>query len=138
MHLLGLVELYGLAVYAHGPLGDRMHLASPDVSKALRIEVTYKEDLRRRIDIDWRREMIPALDARAVGHLRGPFGSVRQGDVVMIEYVPGQGTAIRINRTVVVSEASHDLILAFLDHWLGQRPLSEEMKRTLLAASRPE
>jgi hypothetical protein len=26
------------------------------------------------------------------------------------------------------------LMLAFLDHWLGDRPLSEEIKRTLLAS----
>jgi hypothetical protein len=32
-----------------------------------------------------------------------------------------------------VSGAHHDLMLAFLDHWLGDRPVSEELKRTLLA-----
>ena len=26
-------------------------------------------------------------------------------------------------------------MLAFLDHWLGQRPVSEEMKRTLVGSS---
>ena len=31
--------------------------------------------------------------------------------------------------------AHHDLMLAFLDHWLGQRPVSEDLKRTLLAPS---
>jgi hypothetical protein len=25
--------------------------------------------------------------------------------------------------------AQHELVMAFLGHWLGQRPLSEEMKR---------
>jgi hypothetical protein len=34
-----------------------------------------------------------------------------------------------------VTGASHDLILAFLDHWLGQRPVSEEIKRALLGSS---
>jgi hypothetical protein len=32
-----------------------------------------------------------------------------------------------------VSGAHHDLMLAFLDHWLGDRPVSEDIKRTLLA-----
>jgi hypothetical protein len=26
---------------------------------------------------------------------------------------------------------NHDLMLAFLDHWLGQRPVSEELRRAL-------
>jgi hypothetical protein len=36
---------------------------------------------------------------------------------------------------VAVSDANHDLMLAFLDHWLGQRPVSDEIKRTLLGSS---
>jgi hypothetical protein len=36
---------------------------------------------------------------------------------------------------VAVSGAHHDLMLAFLDHWLGQQPVSEEIKRMLLTPS---
>lgn len=52
-----------------------------------------------------------------------------------VEYVPAKGTVVRVNRAVAVSGAHHELMLAFLDHWLGQRPLSEEIKRTLLGSS---
>jgi hypothetical protein len=54
--------------------------------------------------------------------------------VVLIEYVPGKGTTVRVNKAVAVGGVNHDLMLAFLDHWLGQRPVSEEIKRTLLAS----
>ena len=33
-----------------------------------------------------------------------------------------------MNNARVVSSAHHDLMLAFLDHWLGQQPVSQEMK----------
>jgi len=32
----------------------------------------------------------------------------------------------------LISRAPHGLMVAFLDNWLGQRPVSEELKRTLL------
>src|SRR5688572_5558609 len=49
VHLLGLLDLYNIALYAAGPAGDLQRLASPDVAKALRIEITYEEDFRRQL-----------------------------------------------------------------------------------------
>ena len=133
-HLLGTVDVYTVALYGGGAV-DYQRLASIDVAKALRIEVTYEDDLRRHLSIDWRRELVPPLEPQAVAHLRGSFAPLRQGDVLQIEYVPGKGTTVRVSRAVGVSGAHHDLMLAFLDQWLGQRPVSEEIKRTLLAGT---
>ena len=136
VHLLGSFELYTLAVYLDGPAIDRGRLISPDVPKALRIEVRYKDDLtRRRPSIDWQGELVPRLERDAMTLLRGAFAPLRYGDVVLVEYVPIKGTTVRINRGVAVSGAHHDLMLAFLDHWIGQQPVSEEVKRSLLASS---
>jgi hypothetical protein len=129
------VDFYSLAIYVEPSMLDRAHLLSSDVSKALRIEVRYKDDLRRRVSIDWRRELVPTLEPAAAAHLQGTFAPLQHGDVVLIEYVPGKGTALRVNKAVAVSDANHDLMLAFLDHWLGQRPVSPEIKRTLLGSS---
>ena len=134
-HFLGAVELYSLAVYAAAPLRELSLVASPDVPKILRIEVKYKDDLRRRAPLDWRRELVPRLNADAASVLHGTFAPLRYGDVALIEYLPDKGTTVRVNRSVAVSEASHDLMLAFLDHWLGQRPVSEEIKHILLTGS---
>ena len=137
VHLLGFYELYSLAVYVDAPPIDRARLLSPDVPKALRIEIRYRDDLsRRKPAIDWQGELIPRLEEPAIAHLRGAFAPLRQGDVVLVEYVPGKGTTVRINKGVTVPAASHDLMLAFLDHWIGQRPVSEEIKRTLLGSFR--
>ena len=130
--LLGEQPLYSVAVYVDGRLADRDHLSDPDVPKALRIAITYQDDLYRRFALDWRPELVPQLEPPEATHLRGSFAPLRQGDVVLVEYVPNKGTSVRVNRAVAVPSAGHDLMLAFLDHWLGQRPLSEEIKRALL------
>lgn len=131
-YLLDTVEAYTIAVYVSGSLNQE-HLAAADVSKVLRIGVTYVDDLRRRIPHDWRRELVPPMEAAATAHLSGTFAALRSGDIVLVEYAPRKGSTVRINRAVAVSGAHHDLVLAFLDHWLGQRPVSEDVKRTLLA-----
>jgi hypothetical protein len=133
--LLGAVDLYTIALYASPPFG-RAEMLSPDVAKALRIQITYEPDLRRPALVDWQRELVPRLQSpAAVAQLRGMFAGLRRDDVVLIEYVPGKGTALRVNKLVAVSNAHHDLMLAFLDHWLGERPVSEEMKRQLQGSS---
>jgi hypothetical protein len=55
--------------------------------------------------------------------------------VIAVEFVPAKGTTVRVNKAVAVTGAHHDLMLAFLDHWIGERPLSEELKRALLRSS---
>jgi len=35
---------------------------------------------------------------------------------------------VRVNDRISVSTGHHDLMLAFLDRWIGQRPVSEEME----------
>lgn len=132
-HLLGLIQIYNVALYADGPV-DRARLSSPQSAKALRIEVTHNND-DRRLPVEWWRELIPRLEAQAVAHLRGTFAGLRSGDVLQVEYVPGQGTTLRVGKAVVVTGANHDLMMAFLDNWIGQRPISEEMKRALLGGA---
>jgi hypothetical protein len=131
-HLLGLLEIYSVALYSKVPARDVDRLASPDVAKALRIEIQYEEDFRRQLTIDWQRELIPPLNIAAIEHLRQTFAPLKRGAVVLIEYTPSRGTTVRVNSATVASGVTHDLMLAFLDHWLGQRPVSEELKRTLM------
>ena len=131
-HLLGVVDLYSVALYVSETTA-RAHMLSADTAKALHIAIMYEQDLRRTISLDWRRELIPPLEPAARAQLAGALAPLVRGDVVAVEYAPGRGTSIRINKNVVVSRISHDLMLSFLDHWIGQRPVSEDIKRQLLA-----
>jgi hypothetical protein len=132
--LLGDVELYTLGLYLEQPKVDLQRLGSADAPKVLRIHISYEEDVRRRVAIDWRRELVPSLEPAAAAHIDGSFAPLREGDVVIIEYSRTRGTSVRVNSSVAVSGASHDLMLSFLDQWLGQRPVSEEIKNAPLGS----
>lgn len=132
-HLAGVEDLYNIALYGSVPF-DHDGMVSQEVAKALRIEITYERDWRRP-PVVWHRELVPRLEAAGAGHLDRVFAPLRRGDVVLIEYAPRKGTTVRINRSIAVLGAQHELMLAFLDHWLGQRPVSEDVKRALLGRS---
>jgi Chalcone isomerase-like len=130
--MLGTVELYTIAVYTNDGTISRELLASSEAPKALRVQVSYDEDPRTKMVIDWRRELLPRLDAGETAHFQGAFAPIQHGDTIIVEYVPGRGTTVRVNKGVAVTGVHHDLMLSFLDHWMGQRPLSEEIKHSLL------
>jgi hypothetical protein len=130
--LLGSVDLYDVAIYAAGPLRDSTTLAPRTVAKAVRVAITFKPDLQSAMSFNWQPELIPALEPDAVAQMRRILMPLRYGDVLQIDYAPERGTTVRVNRDVAVSRASHQLMLAYLDHWIGQRPLSEELKQALL------
>jgi hypothetical protein len=132
-HLVGTVPAYVISLYFDGPVRDRARLASPAAAKAMRIEVTFASDLERRFPVEWRRELVPRLDPAAERHLYGTFAALRRGDVVTVAYSSAARLSVHVNDTVVVSRGHHDVMLAFLDHWVGQRPVSEEIKAMLLA-----
>jgi hypothetical protein len=131
-HLLGSVDFYRVAIYSNAPMHDAAALASRTVAKAVRVDVTFVPDLQRAMSFNWQPELIPALEPAGTAQLRRIIMPLRQGDVLQIEYTPDRGTTVRVNRDVAVSRASHELMLAYLDHWIGQRPLSEELKQVLL------
>ena len=134
---LGGEALYTVAVYAEARPLDVARLASADTVKALQIEVVSDDDPFHPLTRPWRRELVPRLDRAATTHLLAIVGSARNGDVLTVEYEPGKGTTIRGNTLTAVSRAPHGLMIAFLDQWLGQRPVSEDLKRTLLEWSPP-
>ena len=135
---LGGEALYTVAVYAESRPLDLAGLAKEDTAKALRIEVVSDDDPFSPLTRPWRRELVPHLDRAATTQLFAIVGSARKGDVLLVEYEPGKGTTIRGNTLTAVSRAPHGLMLAFLDQWLGQRPVSEDLKRTLLEWSPPD
>jgi hypothetical protein len=131
-HLLGAVDLYDVAIYLPDNVPLRLALLDSEVPKALRLQVHAADDLPHRLTLDWRSELIPPLNAAGSNHLRNAVGSLRRGDFMVVEYSPQLGTTVKVNKILAVPSATHDLMLAFIDHWLGQRPVSEEMKRQLL------
>lgn len=59
-------------------------------------------------------------------------GEVVKGDVITLDYFPGEGTRVSINGTEKGRVAGADFNRALLKIWLGDDPVDGDLKKELL------
>lgn len=117
------------AVLRHtGPVAMHMHFLHSEVSKEKLVKA-------------WNEGFDANLDAAERARLSGRierfnelFRTVRKGDVIRLDYLPGAGTTVTINnesRDVIDGE---DFMQAWLRIWLGKQPADADLKQGLLGA----
>ena len=60
------------------------------------------------------------------------FQTVHKGDVITLDYIPDDGTTVRINGTEKGKVPGADFNRALLEVWLGKEPVDSDLKRALL------
>ena len=129
--LFGTVELYRVALYAPHNIQSVADLRGVKVPKGLHVAVLYGGSLPDQIPSDWRKELQPALTDEQWKQLQSAYAKLRPKDEIRIWYAPGQGTTVSVSGKPVLSVPGQGLMGAFLDIWLGQTPVSEEIKKQL-------
>lgn len=128
--LLGMIELYRIGLYLSAPAADTAGLTR-DRAKALRLQILH-DTRSSRIPAEWRNELQPALTTAEQQTLRVAYTRLQAGDTLTISYVPGEGTHVAVNDDIVLRSEGADVMHAFLDQWLGQDPVSDDIKSALL------
>lgn len=59
---------------------------------------------------------------------------VKKGDVIALDFIPGKGTQITVKSQVKDVIAGDDFARALLKIWLGNNPVSGDLKKSLLGA----
>ncbi len=60
------------------------------------------------------------------------FPDLKEGDVVLLDYIPGKGTRVTINGDVKGEIEGADFYTSLLDVWLGEEPADDELKEAML------
>ena len=60
------------------------------------------------------------------------IADVKQGDVIMLDYLSGSGTRITVNGTARGTIAGPEFYRALLKIWLGSEPVQKDMKKGML------
>lgn len=72
-------------------------------------------------------------EVEALHAIMEKIGDVKEGDTVDFEYVPGQGTLVKLNgKTVGEAIAGKPLFDAVLSIWIGEKPIDGSLKESLL------
>lgn len=109
-----------------------------DVPKRLEIEYFHaisgrdfakltEKLLRENVDTVALRSLQPRID-----RLNALYVDVKPGDRYALTYLPGRGTILSLNGTEIGAIEGKDFGSAVFAMWLGQRPLSDSLKKELL------
>ncbi|MBI5611632.1 MAG: chalcone isomerase family protein [Gammaproteobacteria bacterium] len=74
---------------------------------------------------------LAALRTR-IGQFNALFVTTRKGDVIALDYLPGEGTRVSHNGQAKGTIPGEDFNKALLKIWLGDKPVTEELKKALL------
>ena len=128
--LFGMIDLYRIGLYLQQQTSDTSRIG-PDAPKALRLEVLH--DTRSRyLPEDWRDELLALLTPQDTERLRAAYAKIQAGDIVTISYIPGEGSRLAVNHSTILQSHGGELMRAFLDRWVGEDPVSADIKAALL------
>jgi hypothetical protein len=74
---------------------------------------------------------LKALEPR-IRQIHDAYRSVTQGDRYVMEYLPGEGTRLSLNGEILVTVEGRDFARAYFGIWLGEEPLSQNLRNALL------
>lgn len=60
------------------------------------------------------------------------FRTVRKGDVIRIDYLPDNGTQVRINGEWRGTVEGNDFFRSLLSLWLGEKPVTKSLRESML------
>ena len=109
-----------------GPNRVLMHFLHEEVSSE-KLVAAWNEGFEENMSDDDFEKLRPQIDK-----FNAMFPTVRQGDVIYLDYIPGTGTQVTINNEKKGVIASRDFNRAMLDIWLGENPASNKLKKAML------
>ena len=133
---MGLFKVYVAALYL-GPEGDPGRVLD-DVPK--RLEIQYlrgftADQFAKATDV----KIADNVDAKTLAALRpridqlnALYRDVNEGDRYALTYLPGEGTELALNGRPLGRVAGADFAAALFAVWLGDSPVDEDLKRSLL------
>ncbi|HWR72022.1 MAG TPA: chalcone isomerase family protein [Nitrospirota bacterium] len=132
----GLIKVYDLGLYLP------QDLPSTDVftDAPKRLEFHYSVEIRAK---DFGEAAAPYLDKNVppdelkklqnrITAINGLYRDVKSGDRYTLTYLPGKGTELAWNGTILGVIDGADFAGAYFRIWLGEHPISESMRRSLL------
>ncbi|HKM27148.1 MAG TPA: chalcone isomerase family protein [Thiopseudomonas sp.] len=128
----GVFKLYHATFFTEAQVSLRQALAD---DKPARLELCYVREFSVENFIDGAQLGLPAsltpqLQA-AVTRLHQAYQAVQPGDCYRLDYQPGQGTALLLNDKELVRVATAGFKALYFGIWLGDKPLSAQLKRDL-------
>lgn len=125
-------DIYLLGMYLPVDSSSLDEIRRSDTGKVFLLDVLYSGSMPDDLPNLWREPLAEEISSEFLEILQEHYDAVEFGDRVEFAYQPSLGEEIRINDVPVVQEPGRELIPALIDLWLGDDPVSGNLKRLLL------
>lgn len=132
-------DIYIAALYLENNADSAEQVVNDLGAKRLQMHFLYEEVERKSLIEAWNEGFGGNLDPAALKNLQGRidtfnswFDTVREGEQIVLDYLPGTGTRVVINEVDKGVIAGKDFNDGLLSIWLGKTPVTKELKRNLL------
>lgn len=133
------VKVYVGALYLPARTRDATALLRHTGPVAMHLHFLHSEVTREKLVGAWNEGFAANLDAAERERLKarierfnGLFRTVRKGEVIRLDYLPGSGTTVSINNETRGAIEGEDFMQAWLRIWLGHEPADAGLKKGLL------
>jgi len=132
-------NIYVGALYTEKKVTTRDQVQALTGPKRVVMHMVYDEISADKMASAWRdgfednngEDKLAALEDR-LQILIGYFDTMKAGDVVLLDYIPGTGTRVTIRGEHKGDIAGEDFYAALLDVWLGEEPADDDLKDAML------
>ncbi|HPC81876.1 MAG TPA: chalcone isomerase family protein [Thermoanaerobaculaceae bacterium] len=136
-----IVKVYVGGLYLVTPRTDPAAILAADEPRQMIMHFVYKEVEAAKVTEAFREGFagnsaaaLPALQAR-LDAFCALWPAMRSGDRAVMTYVPGDGTTLAVNGTVLGKIEGKDFADALFAVWLGPKPADASLKAGLLGKS---
>lgn len=133
------VKVYVGALYMKNTTHDAQQALNSAGPKSMQMFILYKEIAAEKITKGWddgiEDNLSKAEQKKVADQLKAfnaLFPDLHAGDRVDIDFIPGQGTSLTINKNKLGQIEGDDFFTALLTVWLGQDPADSDLKDGLL------
>jgi hypothetical protein len=109
-----------------GPVAVHMHFLHSEVSKEKLVDA-WNDGFRANLS---EAELARLKDR--IDRFNALFRTVRRGELIQLEFLPGSGTHVVINGQKQGTIEGEDFMQAWLKIWLGEKPADGDLKRAML------
>jgi len=135
-------DIYVGALYLEKPAKTRDEVQAQTGPNRVLMHFVYSEVAAEKLVAGWNEgfeenttsEQFKAIKDR-IDQFNAMFVTVKEGDVVMLDYIPGKGTSVNIKGDKKGVVKGEDFNKALLDIWLGEEPADDDLKDAMLGVA---
>jgi hypothetical protein len=131
------IKVYVAGLYLESPTKDAARILATDGPRQIVLRVTHdtpRPRLRQELLDGLQRstKLTPRTAEERVDQLLAQVPALKEGDVLALTYLPGQGTRVEAAGRSAGLVPGKEFADAIFSVWLGANPLDEDLKRALL------